>query len=621
MFVVTFYSYKGGVGRSLALANVAAELAQRGKSVLVVDFDLEAPGVTSFDFGGDNINAVETPGLIDFIASWLEYGRSPNAQDFVHVCQSRNEKGGAISIMSAGKVDESYGSRLSQIDFSDLYENHRGFLLFEDLRAQWKTLGFDYVLIDSRTGHTDVAGVCTRQLPDLVVFVFWPNDQNLHGLMLISQEMKTERSNSPIMSLFVPSNLPTLDDENGILKKRLATFRTRLDYGGDREIQIQNYPSLDLLDQTLFTVSRKASRLGRSYRNLTDAVQRSNSADEEGVRLFLVREITKDRSARSDSTNEFMGAASENNVWSFEALSARGWRDPEIYRLLAGSASLHGNPFGTIKMIKELVRLGVDDLADNLALAQMASYTGEHLDTLAVATRLLNDPKADQQHVVAAINLIVADEVALKIFDQDIGDHPGFKNLTLRQLMTVADLCKTNRLKTKLIASAINSLALRTVDFGAAEHDKVRIVELCLPLIAAGYFMTAAEILSKIVAIPGVRTIRAIYNFAMAEWGVNGSAPLELLYEVIAMHEANASAPNDNANYDQCIAIAYTEVDQQANALAALKQSRKNSSHSSQIFSGWTYLSESESVFSSHLDQLEKRIYTGSPMPTFLTGD
>lgn len=42
--VVTFYSFKGGVGRSMALANVAFRLADRNDlDVIVVDWDLEAP--------------------------------------------------------------------------------------------------------------------------------------------------------------------------------------------------------------------------------------------------------------------------------------------------------------------------------------------------------------------------------------------------------------------------------------------------------------------------------------------------------------------------------------------------------------------------------------------------
>ena len=47
--VTTFYSYKGGTGRSMALANVACILAksQEGR-VLMIDWDLEAPGLHRF---------------------------------------------------------------------------------------------------------------------------------------------------------------------------------------------------------------------------------------------------------------------------------------------------------------------------------------------------------------------------------------------------------------------------------------------------------------------------------------------------------------------------------------------------------------------------------------------
>src|SRR5262245_66423772 len=43
--VLTFYSYKGGVGRSFTLANIAVLLARWGYRVLTIDWDLEAPGL------------------------------------------------------------------------------------------------------------------------------------------------------------------------------------------------------------------------------------------------------------------------------------------------------------------------------------------------------------------------------------------------------------------------------------------------------------------------------------------------------------------------------------------------------------------------------------------------
>lgn len=66
--IVTFYSYKGGTGRSMALANFAWILAASGKRVLAIDWDLEAPGLHRYfrPFLTDP-ELVETDGLIDAV--------------------------------------------------------------------------------------------------------------------------------------------------------------------------------------------------------------------------------------------------------------------------------------------------------------------------------------------------------------------------------------------------------------------------------------------------------------------------------------------------------------------------------------------------------------------------
>lgn len=47
--VITFYSHKGGTGRTMALANAGVALARRkAGNVLMVDWDLEAPGLHDF---------------------------------------------------------------------------------------------------------------------------------------------------------------------------------------------------------------------------------------------------------------------------------------------------------------------------------------------------------------------------------------------------------------------------------------------------------------------------------------------------------------------------------------------------------------------------------------------
>ncbi|MDT7777967.1 MAG: hypothetical protein QOC99_479 [Acidobacteriota bacterium] len=72
--IYTFYSYKGGVGRSMALANVAKWFYLHGLRVVIVDWDLEAPGLENFFFdpeepsGREQIQRVQDcPGLIDLL--------------------------------------------------------------------------------------------------------------------------------------------------------------------------------------------------------------------------------------------------------------------------------------------------------------------------------------------------------------------------------------------------------------------------------------------------------------------------------------------------------------------------------------------------------------------------
>ncbi|MFM7830997.1 MAG: hypothetical protein ACKPJD_04370, partial [Planctomycetaceae bacterium] len=71
--ILTFYSYKGGTGRSMSLANVAWILAMNGHRVLMLDWDLEAPGLHRW-FGPllDDPELHESRGLIEFFTDFRE---------------------------------------------------------------------------------------------------------------------------------------------------------------------------------------------------------------------------------------------------------------------------------------------------------------------------------------------------------------------------------------------------------------------------------------------------------------------------------------------------------------------------------------------------------------------
>ena len=287
MYSITFYSFKGGVGRTLALVNVAARLARMGRKVLLVDFDLEAPGLETFD----RLRPPQAhPGMVEYVTEYMRTKCAPNIRDYVYSAGSVGKKGGQLWVMPAGRRDEMYQSALAKIDWLALYRDCDGFLLFEDTKAQWEqAFNPDYVLIDSRTGHTDVEGICTRQLPDAVVVLFFPNEQNLVGLKDVCRRIREERTSGlekDIRLHFVMSNVPDLDDEDRVLRDRRREFEKELGYD-QLDAIIHRYESVLLFNQAIFVLDRPKSRLAREYERLVKSLIMYNLADRAGAWLFL----------------------------------------------------------------------------------------------------------------------------------------------------------------------------------------------------------------------------------------------------------------------------------------------------------------------------------------------
>src|SRR4051794_21516163 len=166
--VVTFYSYKGGVGRSSTLANVAVLLARWGYRVLAIDWDLEAPGLHYYF--KNVLPAEPAGGVIDLAKDFLD--KTPPRSYELRL----DVEEGTLALLAAGRFDAGYAERVQSIDWDKLYR--LGFAAYlEERRAEW-TDAYDFVLIDSRTGISDTAGICTAHLPDRLVVVFTANDQN-----------------------------------------------------------------------------------------------------------------------------------------------------------------------------------------------------------------------------------------------------------------------------------------------------------------------------------------------------------------------------------------------------------------------------------------------------------
>jgi len=209
---ITFYSYKGGVGRSLLLANVARYLARRGKRVFCVDFDLEAPGL-HYKFGLQGLPKDGRRGLIDIIEEDLKNQEPPESLA-PFVLEVGGEKSEKIWLIPAGKAPSSdYWAQLSKVDWHELFYGKEpdGPVLFLDLKAQIeKEYAPDYLLIDARTGITEMGGVATSILADQVVVLLLNSEEHLEGSRAVLRSFHAYRGDDePLQTEIVLSRLPT----------------------------------------------------------------------------------------------------------------------------------------------------------------------------------------------------------------------------------------------------------------------------------------------------------------------------------------------------------------------------------------------------------------------------
>ena len=125
--ITTFYSFKGGVGRTMALANVAFLAAMNGKRVLAMDWDLEAPGL-SYYFRSllpsqDARNLKDSPGILNILWNW----RNLQTQISIDPEQEQEVLKNKIALAFKEQIDPSlFPSDLPNANPEDTYSETEG---------------------------------------------------------------------------------------------------------------------------------------------------------------------------------------------------------------------------------------------------------------------------------------------------------------------------------------------------------------------------------------------------------------------------------------------------------------------------------------------------------------
>ena len=289
MLFTTFFSYKGGVGRTLALVNSAKMLSKEGKNVFLIDLDLEAPGIDSYI-----IFKPEKPhlGVVDYITEYLKTSKLPDINNYFYKIKKESEQDGEIYIMPAGLQNDEYSMRLHNINWQYIYSKKDGYNFIENFKEQIENLGnIDYTLIDSRTGFCDISGISTHQLADVVVLIFNLNEQNVQGI--ISAYNSIIKSEKKIEIILTISPLPTGTGLNEIIndkfislqKSMKAAFNSGID--DKRKPVIISYdPFLAINDIIISNFDESKMPLVsqfESYKKLVDYIKLLNKEEYDSI--------------------------------------------------------------------------------------------------------------------------------------------------------------------------------------------------------------------------------------------------------------------------------------------------------------------------------------------------
>ena len=259
MKIISFFSFKGGVGRTALLLNLGAHWASEGKVVALADMDLFAPGLTYNSIKGNPIfpDGMDQ-GISDILAAFYE--RDPKSDKFnflppsmllkeMHLQKkSLKRRGGRLLLLDAGKkinevihrkrneeqtnLDYNWedGQTIPQIKTAETEETSEENQAFrqlaryirEDLsEAKLPSLEkegqfqkIDYLLIDTRTGFPELLDLSLGYLADQMVLVSGINDQNLRGLQETFQalHLKVPIDTLPLYVSLVFSPIPSNED-------------------------------------------------------------------------------------------------------------------------------------------------------------------------------------------------------------------------------------------------------------------------------------------------------------------------------------------------------------------------------------------------------------------------
>ncbi len=424
--ILTFYSYKGGVGRSMALMNVAYQLASWGRHVLMVDMDLEAPGISGFLERNGELDPplIGAKDVLTLLGEVKRLSTSPESRAVLaeqlpplsnFLRSVKREKLATLQpeLGSLGRLDllgprldRKYEDRFAGLGLGGtpqtelvamsrilhFYCKAQRFLFvpewLKDLEAPRPT-PYDYVLVDSRTGITEIGGLCVGPLADSLVVVTGLNDQNVEGTRkfleltgihpLPKSEVDPNPSDEEYASTVLgpkPTILVASPAPNGELEyreKRLTELESAL---GSRPLRLSYHPQLALME-TLFVRDYRDEYLAMEYLTLTKRIL-TVAGDSSNVIGHRMKDLGKATTSAADVIQLLIRHAPQNPEMASSLLAAMSNRqepfsqtdvgdDVQVHAFLAQSKPLRKEAIANLaNALRERAKTKSGEAADQL---------------------------------------------------------------------------------------------------------------------------------------------------------------------------------------------------------------------------------------------------------------
>lgn len=426
----------------MALANVACLLAKRSNSnlhrVLMIDWDLEAPGLHTYfrnrlspEF---NENLESAPGLIE-----LFIGLDDAVKNLVTEGIEQNEERASVlieqlkpeeyildtgipglSLLKAGRFDALYSKKVNGFKWKEFYERSPWLI---NAFARYLSQKFNYVLIDSRTGVSDISGICTTLMPEKLVTVFTPNRQSLFGLKKIITEAIKYRSEEsqdlrPLAVFPLASRIEPVEPKQG------AFWRS-----GDKEEDIPGYqPTFEGLFEEIYELSTKCD-LSDYFR---DVQIQHIPFYAYGERIAVLTEHDPDRLSLPKSYETFTTRLTDSTLpWLFQDFEEVDDTDSDLGKQAEAAYSRLSNEAQKLaqRVLPRLIRVappnaGGLDTRERISINEFSSEERVIIDQLAGAG-LINveskHPKAADRYVELADEALIYQwERLRKWIDEDV---------------------------------------------------------------------------------------------------------------------------------------------------------------------------------------------------------